>query len=267
MSGRGAGGGHGAGPARLELLAPGGLPLVAPGDDLARLIADAFAAEAVALRDGDVLVLAQKIVSKAEGRYAVLEEVEPSARAVELARTAGKDPRVVELVLRESREVLRCVPGVIIVETRHGVVLANAGIDRSNVDQAAGGERVLLLPEDPDGSCRDLRRRLAALTGADVGVIINDSLGRAWRNGTVGTALGVSGLPALADLRGSPDLFGYDLRTTDVANADEIAAAASLLMGQSGEGRPVVLVRGLPHPRGDGAGRDLLRPRNKDLFR
>ncbi|PWC94112.1 coenzyme F420-0:L-glutamate ligase [Azospirillum sp. TSO5] len=267
MSGRLDDAGHGTGSARLELLAPGNVPLVAPGDDLARLIVDAFAAEAVELRTGDVLVLAQKIVSKAQGRYAALEEVEPSARAVELARTAGKDPRIVELVLRESREVLRCVPGVIVVETRHGVVLANAGIDRSNVDQSGSGERVLLLPEDPDGTCRDLRRRLADLTGADVGVIINDSLGRAWRNGTVGTALGVSGLPALEDLRGSPDLFGYDLRATDVAAADEIAAAASLLMGQSNEGRPVVLVRGLRHPRGDGAGSDLLRPREKDLFR
>jgi coenzyme F420-0:L-glutamate ligase/coenzyme F420-1:gamma-L-glutamate ligase len=212
-------------------------------------------------------VLAQKIVSKAEGRYAALADITPSPRAVELAATCEKDARLVELILRESREVLRCVPGVIVVETRHGYVLANAGIDRSNVSQESDGERVLLLPADPDASAAALRRRLADLSGIDVGVIINDSLGRAWRNGTVGTALGVSGVVALEDLRGQSDLFGFALRTTEVGIADEIAAAASLLMGQSGEGRPVVLVRGLAHVRGEGSGRDLQRPRTKDLFR
>jgi coenzyme F420-0:L-glutamate ligase/coenzyme F420-1:gamma-L-glutamate ligase len=240
---------------------------IAPGDDLGSRIVDAFGKDSLNFATGDILVVAQKIVSKAEGRYVALSNVLPSDRAHELAGVCKKDPRLVELVLRESREVLRCRPGVIIVENHRGVVLANAGIDRSNIDQSDHDERVLLLPSDPDASCAALRKRIADLTGAQVGVIINDSIGRAWRNGTHGTAIGVSGVRALQDLRGQPDLFGYVLQTTEVGTADEIAAAASLLMGQGAEGTPVVLISGLQALLGDGKAKDLIRKRAEDLFR
>jgi coenzyme F420-0:L-glutamate ligase / coenzyme F420-1:gamma-L-glutamate ligase len=216
--------------------------------------------------DDDVLVFAQKIVSKAEGRIVELHTVRPSGRAQALADRTGKDPRVVELILAESQEVLRSRPGAIIVSHRLGFVMANAGIDQSNV-RVEGREAALLLPLDPDASCASLRQRFNELTGVNVGVIINDSHGRAWRNGTVGVALGVAGLPGLLDLRGKPDLFGRALRITEVGIADEIAAAASLLMGQSDEGLPVVLMRGLKQSRGDGNAQELVRPRDQDLFR
>jgi coenzyme F420-0:L-glutamate ligase / coenzyme F420-1:gamma-L-glutamate ligase len=241
-----------------------GVPPVAAGDDLAAVIVAAAHASGVTLRAGDILVLAQKIVSKAEGRAVDLATVTPSARAVSLAAATEKDPRLVELILSESTEVLRHRPGAIIVAHRLGLVLANAGIDRSNVGAA---DHVLLLPRDPDASCAAIRAKLAVATGADVAVMIIDSLGRAWRNGTVGTAIGVSGLPGLLDLRGTPDLFGRPLETTELGFADEIAAAASLVMGQAAEGRPVVLVRGVATGRRDGSAQELIRPREKDLFR
>jgi coenzyme F420-0:L-glutamate ligase/coenzyme F420-1:gamma-L-glutamate ligase len=255
-------------PRALQLVALEGIGEVRPGDDLGTRLAAALKRNDLQLRDGDVLVLAQKIVSKAEGRYVALAGVAPSARALELGARCDKDPRLVELILREAREVLRAVPGILIVEDRRGLVLANAGIDRSNVEaEADGGERVLLLPADPDESAARLRTRLKALVGADVGVIINDSIGRAWRLGTVGTAIGAAGLPALFDRRGEPDLQGRELKITQVGLADELAAAASALMGQAAEGRPAVLVRGGDWPRSDGRARDLLRPRERDLFR
>jgi coenzyme F420-0:L-glutamate ligase/coenzyme F420-1:gamma-L-glutamate ligase len=217
------------------------------------------------LKRGDIAVIAQKIVSKAEGRVADLREVTPSKRAQELAAEVDKDPRLVELILRESTEVVRHRKGVLVVAHRSGIVLANAGIDTSNV---AGDEhRVLLLPEDCNRSCRDIRAGLGVRTGVEAGVLIIDSLGRAWRNGTVGVALGAAGLPALLDLRGTPDLFGRELRSTEVGIADEIAAAASMLMGQAGEGTPVVLMRGLTLPATDGSAADLIRARELDLFR
>jgi len=254
--------------ASLTLLALEGIGRIAAGDDLAVCILAAADDAGLALRDGDVLAVAQKIVSKAEDRYAVLDEVIPSARARELAETCRKDPRVVELVLAESRTVLRAVPGLIVVEDRRGLVLANAGIDRSNVEaDARGRERVLLLPVDPDASAARLRARIRELAGVDVGVVINDSLGRAWRLGTIGTAIGASGLPGLLDLRGTPDLQGRALEITEVGFADELAAAASAVMGQAGEGRPVVLIRGLAPPRRDGTARELQRPLDQDLFR
>ena len=238
------------------------------GDDLARLVLDGLAASGERLDDGDVLVLAQKIVSKAEGRSVRLADVTASPRARELAAQCDKDPRLVELILSESAEVLRVRPGVIVVAHRLGFVLANAGIDRSNVERDSDDdERVLLLPRDPDGSARRLRDALKIATGAEVGVIVNDSIGRAWRTGTVGTALGVAGLPALADLRGRPDLFERALQTTEVGLADEIAAAASLLMGQADEGRPIVLLRGLAVERRTGSGQELIRRRELDMFR
>lgn len=253
---------------RLELIALPNIGAVRPGDDLVTRIALAASSAGAALADGDVVVVAQKIVSKAEGRYVRLDGVVPSARAIGLAAACGKDPRIVEIILAESREVLRVARDVVIVEDRRGLVLANAGVDRSNVEpDEEGRERLLLLPLDPDASAARLREGLQALSGADVAVIINDSLGRAWRLGTVGVAIGVSGMASLHDRRGEPDLLGRPLEITEVGIADELAAAASSVMGQAAEGSPVVLVRGIRWPRREGAARDLQRPRDKDLFR
>lgn len=254
---------------RLELTAVAGIPLIRPGDDLAAVLADALQRTGLALESNDVLVVAQKIVSKAEGRYVDLKHVSPSPRALELAAQTAKDPRLVEVILSESSEVIRYRPGVIVVAHRLGFVMANAGVDRSNVDYdgSESGERVLLLPENPDASCAMLRAQWRQRFGADPAVIINDSVGRAWRNGTVGMALGAAGLPALVDLRGHRDLFGRVLEITQVGLADEIAAAASLLMGQADEGRPLVLLRGLQWQAVPSGASVLLRPKDEDLFR
>jgi len=246
-----------------------GIPLVRTGDDLVGLIRFALTRAGLELLSGDILVLAQKIVSKSEGRWVNLLEVQPSPRATQLALEIQKDPRQVELILRESNLVLRTSPGTIIVEHRLGFVCANAGIDHSNVAGEANekGEWVLLLPVDPDASATALRSSLERLTGAQLGVLIIDSHGRAWRQGTLGVAIGLSGLPGLLDLRGYPDLFGYQLRVTQVGVADELAAAASLVMGQAAEGTPVVHVRGFPYPLREASLQELLRPRERDLFR
>lgn len=254
------------GGAELRLIALAGVPLIAAGDDLVSISLAALAHSGEALAPGDVLVFAQKIVSKAEGRSVALASVSPSPRAWELAAVAGKDPRLVELILSESSEVLRARHGVLITVHRLGFVMANSGIDQSNVPHD-GGEQALLLPLDPDGSCERLRAELRRRTGIDVAVLIIDSIGRAWRLGTVGQALGVSGLPGLLDLRGRGDLFERALRITEVGLADEVAAAASLVMGQAGEGRPIVLVRGVPYERRDGTAQELVRPESMDLFR
>ena len=251
--------------AELSVAALAGIPLVRPGDNIADLIVGGLAASGLSLQRGDVVVIAQKIVSKTEGRLVDLRTVTPSERARLLAAQVDKDARLVELILRESTEVVRHRKGVLVVAHRCGTVLANAGIDASNV--AGDDQHVLLLPEDCNRSCRDIRARLAARTGIQPGVIIIDSLGRAWRNGTVGVALGAAGLPALLDLRGRPDLFGRELKSTQVGIADEIAAAASLLMGQADEATPVVLVRGLDLPAAAGSADDLIRDRALDLFR
>ncbi len=255
----------------LSLVALGGIPLIRPGDDLAEIIVAALQASGEALRDGDVLVLAQKIVSKAEDRYVTLADVTPGRRAAELAAEIDKDPRLVELILSESTEVVRSRKGVLVVAHRLGLVLANAGIDASNVEQdGADDGRVLLLPENPDASAALLVTALRRATGSKIGIIINDSLGRAWRHGTVGAAIGAAGIEALCDLRGRSDLFGRPLQSTQVGQADEIAAAASLLMGQADEGRPVVLIRGLAETAGaaETEGADaLVRPPEQDLFR
>jgi coenzyme F420-0:L-glutamate ligase/coenzyme F420-1:gamma-L-glutamate ligase len=243
--------------------------MVTPGDALSPLIVAAAERAGLTIRDGDVLILAQKIVSKAEGRYVDLRAVEPSARARELAERLGKDPRHVEVVLSESNEIVRAERQILVVENRHGIVMANAGVDHSNVSQEGGSERVLLLPVDPDGSAARLRAEIRDLTGATVAVLINDSVGRAWRNGVVGLAIGAAGFPSLVDRRGSPDLFGRTLEVTEIAMADELSAAASLLMGQADEGSPVVLARGFrpPGDAPDRPARDLVRPREIDLFR
>jgi coenzyme F420-0:L-glutamate ligase/coenzyme F420-1:gamma-L-glutamate ligase len=251
----------------LTLLPIPGVPLVRPGDDLAELLIRACGRGSVSPSNGDVLVVAQKVVSKAEGRYVDLATVAPSARARSLAAEVDKDPRLVEVILRESQRVVRRRPGVLIVEHRLGFVLANAGVDRSNVDPDAGNEPVLLLPRDPDASAAKLRARLEAHFGKTVAVVISDSWGRAWRQGTVGVALGAAGLPALMDLRGRPDLFGHELRVTQTGFADEVASAASLLMGQANEATPAILVRGLAWSGEPAPALALIRPPEEDLFR
>jgi coenzyme F420-0:L-glutamate ligase/coenzyme F420-1:gamma-L-glutamate ligase len=219
--------------------------------------------------DGDIIVIAQKIVSKAEGRLVNLKTVEPSVGAIELARVTEKDPRMVELILQESNEILRTRPGTIIVEHRLGFVCANAGIDHSNVrgEGSESEEWVLLLPRDPDASALQIRQELQNAFKVYLGVMIIDSHGRAWRMGTTGVAIGLSGLPGLVDLRGCTDLFGYVLQITQVGVADELAAAASLLMGQASEATPVVHVRGFPYPLCEARLSELLRPKEMDLFR
>lgn len=241
-----------------------GLPAIVAGDDLVELTLRSISSMNDELQDGDVLVITQKVVSKVQGRAVDLASVVASAEAIELAQKTSKDARLVELILRESSEVVRAVPGLIVVAHRLGFVLANAGIDRSN---SSGGEVVLLLPEDPDGSADEIRSEIFAKTGKKVGVVIIDSIGRAWRMGTVGTAIGVSGMPALLDLRGLPDLNGRPLESTEIGLADELAAAASLVMGQADEGTPIVLARGVPYDRHSGKAVDLVRPKRNDLFR
>jgi coenzyme F420-0:L-glutamate ligase / coenzyme F420-1:gamma-L-glutamate ligase len=243
------------------------MPLVREGDDLCELILSAVADSGERLLSGDVIVLAQKIVSKAQGRHVDLARVTPSARALELSQVVDKDPRIIELILAESLEVLRVRRDVLIVLHRLGFVMANAGIDLSNVEGNVADTRALLLPAHPDAECERIRGVLLERTQASVGVIINDSHGRAWRNGTVGVAIGASGVSALLDLRGKADLFGRALRITQVGFADELASAASLLMGQADEGVPVVLVRGVHFEGREGRAADLIRPRELDLFR
>lgn len=246
-----------------------GIPLVQPGDDLAGCIAAAISISNLSLEKNDILVVTQKIVSKAEGRFRRLSEVVPSQEAISLGKSVEKDPRFVELVLQESKTVLRTRPGTLIVEHKLGFVCANAGIDHSNVQNLGGDAEdwVLLLPENPDASAERIRQHLEQVSGKSVAVLVIDSHGRAWRNGTVGVAIGFAGMPGLVDLRGKPDLFGYQLRVTQVAVADELAAAASLLMGQADEFTPVIHVRGFPYPLRDGSLHELIRPKELDLFR
>ncbi len=253
----------------LTLTPVPGLPMFQPGQKLSQILLRAMESAAINIEDDDVLVVAQKIVSKVEGRLVNLNDVIPSARALELAQVTGKDPRFVELVLSESSDVLRTRFNTLIVEHRLGFVCANAGIDHSNVCGPYGNpdDWTLLLPIDPDASAAQIRQDIQAATGKNIGVLIIDSHGRAWRMGVVGAAIGVSGLPALVDKRGDPDLFGYQLRVTTIAAADELAAAASLVMGQADEGQPVVHVRGFPYPLREGSLRELIRPRDLDLFR
>jgi coenzyme F420-0:L-glutamate ligase/coenzyme F420-1:gamma-L-glutamate ligase len=251
----------------LQLFALPGIPLVQAGDDLAALVEAALSRGGLALQAGDVLVIAQKIVSKAEGRAVDLATVMPSPQAIELAAQVQKDPRAVEVILSESSRVVRARPGLMIMEHRLGFVMANAGVDHSNVAPHDGVERALLLPVDPDGSAEKLRARLSDGAGVPIAVIINDSFGRAWRRGIVGIAIGAAGLPSLIDLRGSPDLFGRELQVSIAGFADEIAAAASLVMGQGDEGQPVVLVRGLTWDAPDMPVSGTIRPSAEDLFR
>jgi len=253
----------------LTLTPISGIPLIKPGDDLAVIILACLEQVGLSLEDGDILVLAQKIVSKAEGRLVNLLSVRPSSRALEIANKSGKDPRIVEVILRESKEVLRVRQGSIIVEHKRGFVCASAGIDHSNVEGSDGDPDhwVLLLPENPDQSAEKIRIAIKSQCSKNIAVLIIDSHGRAWRLGTVGVAIGLAGMPGLIDLRGTPDLFGYKLQITMVGAADELAAAASLVMGQADERTPVVLARGFPYPLRDGSLAELIRPKDQDMFR
>jgi coenzyme F420-0:L-glutamate ligase/coenzyme F420-1:gamma-L-glutamate ligase len=250
---------------QLILTALPNIPMIDKGDNLSEIILQSIQKSQLALQDGDVLVLAQKIVSKAEGRRVNLANVEPGSEALALAHETGKDPRLVEMILQESTKVARKRPGLIIVEHKLGFICANAGIDHSNV--SGTDDWILLLPENPDASAARLRAELEQFSGARLGVSIIDSHGRAWRNGTLGLTIGLSGIPGVVDKRGEHDLFGYQLRVTEVGAADELAAAASLLMGQVAEGTPVVHVRGFPYQLRESGLDELLRDPERDLFR
>jgi len=241
------------------------LPRIEPGADLAAEIVAAVRKANLEPRPGDIFAIAQKVVSKAEGRIVDLHDITPSPDAVELAKRADKDPRLVELILNESRRVVRHVPGIIIVEHRLGIVLANAGIDRSNVE--GDEDVVLLLPENPDASAAKLKQALENQFAVRLGVIITDSVGRPWRLGTTGIAIGCAGVTALDDLRGQRDLFGRVLQVAEVATADCVAGAAGLVMGEGAEGAPVVLIRGIDAGDSDQNAAALLRPEREDLFR
>ncbi len=254
--------------ARLELFALSGLPMIRPGDDLPGLIADSLQRSGHVLQDRDVVVIAQKVVSKAEGRIIALDDIVPSAQAIALAKEVGKDPRIVEVVLSDSAKVVRSRPNLMIMQHRLGFVMANAGVDQSNVAEADGRQRALLLPLDPDGSAEAIRLALRRRTGVgtDLAVIISDSFGRPWRRGTTGVAIGSAGIPAVIDLRGQPDLFGRALEVSIIGFADEVAAAASLLQGQAAEAQPIVVVRGLAWQAPAVPVADIIRPPEEDLF-
>lgn len=253
--------------ASVTLTALPGFPLVKPGNNLGALLIEALDRAGLKPEERDILVVAQKIVSKAEGRYIDLNQVTASERALELARAVDKDARLVEAILSESAEVVAYKTGVLVAAHKLGFVMANAGIDRSNLEPEGQGEWALLLPQDPDASAAALKAQLEARYGVELGVIVSDSAGRAWRNGVTGIALGAAGLPALRDMVGCRDLFGRTLEVTETGFADEIAAAASLLMGQADEGLPVVLVRGLSWREPPTDARALLRPKDQDMFR
>jgi coenzyme F420-0:L-glutamate ligase/coenzyme F420-1:gamma-L-glutamate ligase len=252
----------------MHLLAIPNIPEIKPQDDLASIITDAISLAEIELQDGDILVIAQKIVSKSENRFINLKSIKPSKHAQSLAKLVNKDPRLVEVILSESIEVVRHSPGVLIVEHRLGYIMANAGVDASNIGNKTDVlEMVLLLPKDPNGTCIQLRNYLENTFERQIGIIISDSVGRAWRNGSVGLALGVAGPPALWDRVGDKDLYGRSLNVTEVGFADQIASAAALIMGEGNEGLPVIKVNGLNWTPVEGNADTLLRPKEKDLFR
>ena len=251
----------------VNLIAIENIPLIQPNDNIAEIIFSAIKIANTKIKNGDIFVVAQKVISKAEDRYVYLNNIIPSKEAVELSEQTDKDPRLVELILRESKKVVRSRKGIIVVEHNLGFVHANAGIDRSNIDSDKENPKVLLLPKNPDKSALKLKNDLSRLLNKSVGVIINDSTGRAWRNGIVGIAIGSSGVSVLYDLRGKKDLYGRALEITEVGIADEIASAASLLMGQADEGQPVIVVHGLRLSSDQGGAKSLLRSEKDDLFR
>ncbi|KPJ50398.1 MAG: hypothetical protein AMJ38_01865 [Dehalococcoidia bacterium DG_22] len=247
---------------QVQIIAVAGMPEVRPGDDLAVLILEAVRGQGVDLEDGDVLVVTQKIVSKAEGRLVFLREVEPSTRAQEMAARMGKDPRLLEVILRESRRIVRQERGVIICETKHGLVCANAGVDTSNV----GGGVVSLLPQNPDQSAERIRAAIQEKKGISIAVIVSDTFGRPWREGHTNVAIGLAGMNPIKDYVGQRDPHGYVLRVSTMAVADELAAAAELVMEKLSR-VPVAIVRGFDYQRAEGSARELIRPEERDLFR
>jgi coenzyme F420-0:L-glutamate ligase/coenzyme F420-1:gamma-L-glutamate ligase len=249
----------------VELRAIPDIPPVRPGDDLGTLILQALRKGGLSLQPGDILAVAQKVVSKAEGQVVRLTDIKPSPRATEIGQSTGRDPRLVEAVLMESKEVLRATQRALVVEQRLGVVCANAGVDQSNVEGEE--EWVTFLPKNPDASAKALRKKILEETGVEAAILIVDTHGRAFRRGVVGVAIGAAGLIPLLDLRGEPDLFGRKLENTQVAQADEVASAASLVMGQGAEGTPVILVRGIRFKEGPEGAKALFRPKEEDLFR
>ncbi len=252
---------------KLFLFALKAIPLVKAGDDLAVLIKESLAASEATLCRGDVVVIAQKIFSKAQDRTVDLKNVVPSPESFKLAAETEQDPRMVELILSESVEVVRHRPRVLVVAHRLGMVMANAGIDASNVESSEHQERVLLLPKDPNGDCLRLRKKLSRIYGVELAVIMNDSVGRAWRQGTASIALGASGISPLWDLRGEEDLFGRPLMVSQTGLADELSSAASILQGQGNEGTPIVIVRGGQFPDNGEDASSLIRPKADDMFR
>jgi coenzyme F420-0:L-glutamate ligase / coenzyme F420-1:gamma-L-glutamate ligase len=251
---------------KLTLTALAGLPLIKPGDDLAALLAAALEKNGIVPANKDILVIAQKIVSKAEGRFVDLNSIAPSERAQAIAQEVNKDARLVEVILSESDEIIRKRRDVLIVAHRLGFIMANAGVDQSNV-AGEDSDEVLLLPRDPDASAAALKASLDRKFGVDLGIVINDSFGRAWRHGVVGVAIGAAGIPVVRDMVGAPDLFGRKMRVTEIGLADEIASAASLLMGQGDEGQPAILIRGLQWDEPAAPAAKLQRPKETDLFR
>ena len=251
----------------VTILPVPGVPMVEPGDDLPSLITDALAAADLALQDGDVIVVAQKIISKAEGCYVNLNEIEPSAEAIEIGARVNKDPEFVEAVLRESVDVVRTAPEVLIVEHHSGIVMANAGIDRSNIERGADDGMALLLPKDANASATRLRDDLVQQSGVTIAVVIADSVGRAWRYGTTALAIGCAGIEPLHDQRGGVDMFDHVLEVTEVALVDQIAAAANMVMGEATEAVPVAVVRGYDYPASERPTSVLIRAKNEDLFR
>ena len=247
----------------IQILGIVNMPLVKPGDSIADQIVEAAKAESVEIQSNDIIVIAQKIVSKAEGNLIDLLTVHPSSLAETIAKTSGKDPRHVEVILRESTSIVRMRGPHLIVETAHGFVCANAGVDRSNVGKE---DSVVLLPKDADKSAKMIQRRITQLTGVNVGIIISDTFGRAWRNGQVNVAIGVAGLSPIVDYRGTQDMFGNQLNVTQIAMADELASAAELVMRKS-DRIPVAIVRGVKYVKQDGSIKPLIRPREEDLFR
>ena len=248
----------------IQIIGVAGLPLIKKDDDIGRLIVEAAARQGTIIKDSDVIVISHIVVSKAEGRTVNLREIRPSTAAEHFGLYTGKDPRLVEVVLRDSRAIRRMAPGVLIAETRQGFVCANAGVDKSNVP---GEEMVAMLPEDPDESAKRIRDRILEVTGRDVAIIISDTHGRAHRDGEVNVAVGSSGLSVIRDRRGERDLFGYELKIKRTAIADELSAAAELAIGQADEGIPVAIIRGYDYPRSEtSSARELVRPREMDLF-
>lgn len=248
----------------IQIVAVRGLPIIKESDDLAQLICDAVARQGISIRDGDILVITHVVVSRAEGSVVNLDRVVPSDFAKSFAQQFNKDPALVEVVLRESKSVIRMGHGHLITETKHGFVCANTGVDRSNVP---GERNVVLLPREPDRSAQEIRRKIKKLTEKDIAVIISDTHGRPLREGEINVAIGVAGISPIRDRRGEKDLFGYVLRVKRTAIADELSSAAELVMGQANEGIPAAIIRGYKYPKSENvSATELIRPREKDLF-